>query len=391
MDRAEEYNAIAERIVAHHRNDTTDQADGIMEVPVSTYSDPGRWAREVEAIFKHLPVMVALTCEVPKAGDYKAFEMVGIPLLITRGKDGKPRAFVNACRHRGAPIAMDGLGHANRFVCPYHGWTFRNDGSLFAVSEAHKFGQIDKGDFGLTELSCDERAGMIFAILKPGIELDLDDWLGGMIEDVAPHGFETWHFLTSKEMTGANWKIAFDGYLEGYHFSTLHKETILKVTLNNLMEFHAFGPHMRVAYGTTNIGVMDEAKPDELHKFEEQGFTFVRTLFPNISMYLGLGLGQIAQIIPGPTPDKNRTILYYVHPRPPKDAEEEAALLATAQFLYDVTYGEDYVLGERIQKSLSALPFDNVVFGRNERGNQYFHRWVDYYVSDNPHERPPEL
>ena len=67
-----------------------------------------------------------------------------IRLLITRGKDGKPRAFVNACRHRGAPIAVDGLGHANRFVCPYHGWTFRNDGSLFAVSEAHKFGQIDK-------------------------------------------------------------------------------------------------------------------------------------------------------------------------------------------------------------------------------------------------------
>ncbi|MEN3974465.1 aromatic ring-hydroxylating dioxygenase subunit alpha [Emcibacter sp. SYSU 3D8] len=391
MDRAEEYNAIAERIVAHHRNDTTDQAEGIMEVPVISYSDPRRWAREVELIFKQLPVMVALTCEMPKPGDYKAFEMVGIPLLIARGKDGKPRAFINACRHRGAPIAVHGLGHANRFVCPYHGWTFRNDGSLFAVSEPHKFGQIDKDDFGLTELSCDERAGMIFAILKPGIDMDLDDWLGGMTEDVAPHGFENWHFLIAKEMTGANWKIAFDGYLEGYHFSTLHKETILKVTLNNLMEFHAFGPHMRVAYGTTNIAVMDDAGRDDLHKFEEQGFTFVRTLFPNISMYLGLGLGQIAQIIPGPTPDKNRTILYYVHPRPPKDAEEEASLLATAQFLYDVTYGEDYVLGERIQKSLNAQPFENVVFGRNERGNQYFHRWVDYYINGNPNERPPEL
>lgn len=391
MDRAEEYNAIAERIVAHHQNDTTDQADAIMAVPVISYSDPQRWEREVEAIFKRLPVMVALTCEMPKPGDYKACEMVGIPLLITRGKDGKPRAFINACRHRGAPIAVNGLGHANRFVCPYHGWTFRNDGSLFAVSEQHKFGEIYKDDFGLTELACDERAGMIFAILRPGIELDLDDWLGGMVDDVAPHRFADWHFLTSKEMTGANWKIAFDGYLEGYHFSTLHKETILKVTLNNLMEFHAFGPHMRVAYGTTNIGVMDDARRDDLHKFEEQGFTFVRTLFPNISMYLGLGLGQIAQIIPGPTPDRNRTILYYVHPRPPKDAEEEASLLATAQFLYDVTYGEDYVLGERIQKSLNALPFENVVFGRNERGNQYFHRWVDYYISDNPSERPPEL
>jgi len=390
MDRAEEYNAIAERIVAHHQNDTTDQAEGIMEVPVSSYTDPVRWRREVDLIFKRLPVMVALTCEMPGPGNYKALDMVGVPLLVTRGKDGKVRAFINACRHRAAPIAQEGLGNANRFVCPYHGWTYRNDGSLFAVSEQHKFGEIDKDGYSLTELACDERAGMIFAMLTPGVEMDLDDWLGGMIDDVAPHKFEDWHFLESKVMHGANWKIAFDGYLEGYHFATLHTETILKVTLNNLMEFHAFGPHMRVAYGTTNIAVMDNAARTDLHKFEEQGFTFVRTLFPNISMYLGLGLGQIAQIIPGPTPGSNRTILYYVHARPPKDEAERQSLAQTAQFLFDVTYGEDYVLGERIQKSLDAQPFENVVFGRNERGNQYFHRWVDFYLSEDPQE-PPQL
>ena len=391
MDRAQEYNAIAERIVAHHQNDTTDQAEEIMQVPVSSYTDPARWQREVDLIFKRLPVMVALTCEMPKPGDYKAFEMVGVPLLVTRGKDGKARAFINACRHRAAPVAENGLGSANRFVCPYHGWTYRNDGSLFAVSEQHKFGQIDKADYGLTELSCDERAGLIFAILTPDLPLDIDAWLGGMTADVAPHKFEDWYFLEAKEMQGANWKIAFDGYLEGYHFATLHTETILKVTLNNLMEFHDFGPHMRVAYGTTNIGIMDDAARNDLWKYEEQGFTFVRTLFPNISMYLGLGLGQIAQLIPGPTPDKNRTILYYVHPRPPKDEEERASLAQTAQFLFDVTYGEDYVLGERIQKSLAAHPFENVMFGKNERGNQYFHKWVDYYVNDDPHAEPPRL
>jgi phenylpropionate dioxygenase-like ring-hydroxylating dioxygenase large terminal subunit len=390
MDRAEEYNAIAERIVAHHQNDTTDQADDVMEVPVTSYTDPVRWQREVDLIFKRLPVMVALTCEMPQPGDYKAFDMAGVPLLVTRGKDGRARAFMNACRHRAAPVAAEGLGSASRFVCPYHGWTYRNDGSLMAVSDQKKFGHIDKETHGLTELACDERAGMIFAILTPGYDMDLDAWLGGMIEDVAPHKFETWHFLEAKVMHGANWKIAFDGYLEGYHFATLHTETILKVTLNNLMEFHAFGPHMRVAYGTTNIGVMDNAERKDLHKFEEQGFTFVRTLFPNISMYLGLGLGQIAQIIPGPTPDQNTTILYYVHPRPPKDEEERQSLLATSQFLFDVTYGEDYVLGQRIQKSLNAHPFDNVVFGRNERGNQYFHRWIDYYLSDDPQD-PPRL
>jgi phenylpropionate dioxygenase-like ring-hydroxylating dioxygenase large terminal subunit len=391
MDRAEEYNAIAERIVTHHENDTTDQADDVLKVPVSAYTDPAQWRKEMDRIFMRLPIMVALSCEIPKPGDYKAMDFAGVPLLVVRGKGGKVRAFMNACRHRGAPVAEEGLGNCSRFVCPYHGWTYRDDGSLFAVADQHKFGPVDKEEYGLTELPCDERVGLIFAVLTPGQPLDLDDWLGGMIDDVAPHKFEDWYFLEAKEMQGANWKIAYDGYLEGYHFKSLHPETILKVTLHNLMQFDAYGPHMRVGYGTTNIDCLKDVPKADWWQYEEQGFTFVRTLFPNISMYLGYGLGQIAQLIPGPTPDRNRTILYYVHPTPPKDTAEQEELALKAQFLFDVTYGEDYVLGERIQKSLNAHPFDHLLFGKNEKGNQFFHKWVDYYLSDDPHEKEPTL
>ncbi len=391
MDRNAEYNQVAERIMALHEADATDQAEDVLEVPLSSYTDPERWQQEVDLVFKRVPLMVALTCEMPKPGDYKAMDMVGVPILVTRDKDGKARAFINACRHRSAPICEDGLGNTSRFVCPYHGWTYRGDGSLMSVADAHKFGDIDKSTRGLVELPCAERVGLIFAILTPGMDLDIDDWLGGMIGDVEHHNFENWHFLEAKEMEGANWKVAYDGYLEGYHFATLHPETIMKVTLPDLMDFKAYGPHMRVTYGTTDIDSMKEAPKDEWWQYEEKGFTFVRLLFPNISMYLGLGLGQIAQLIPGPTPDQNRTILYYVHPTPPDDDAHKEELKQTAQFLYDVTYGEDYVFGQRIQKSLNANPFETVLFGRNERGNQYFHKWVDFYLADDPALEPPEL
>ena len=51
---------------------------------------------------------------------------------------------------------------------------------------------------------------------------------------------------------------------------------------------------------------------------------------------------------------------------------------------------EDYLLGIEIQKGLNSQSNDSVLFGRNEKGNQFFHKYVDYYVDDNIKE-PPKL
>ena len=66
---------------------------------------------------------------LPEAGSYVARIAAGIPLLVVRGDDGRVRAFRNACRHRGMRLA-DGAGCAKAFVCGYHGWTYRLDGTL---------------------------------------------------------------------------------------------------------------------------------------------------------------------------------------------------------------------------------------------------------------------
>jgi len=391
MNRAQEYNQIAQSIVDHYENGTTSQANTTLSVPVSHYTDPARWSQEIERIFKRVPLMLAMTCEMKEPGAYKALEMAGVPVLLTRSKDGKPRAFINACTHRGAPIAADGHGSQARFSCPYHGWTFSNDGHLIGIADKGKFGDADPDAMGLTELPCDERVGFIFVVLTPGEEIDLDKWLGGLIDDLAPYHVEDWYYHNTLEITGANWKIAYDGYLEGYHFTALHPDTIASVSINNLMDFQAYGPHLRTAYGETNIEELKDVPKEEWHTRENNGFSFVRTLFPNISIYLGLGLGQIAQIAPGPTPGENRTFLNFVHPTPPKDEAEKDGLDETMHFLRDVVRDEDYDLNFKIQRGLQANPFENITFGRNEQGNQYFHKWVDYYLDDDPKAQPPTL
>tara|TARA_B100000029_G_scaffold22478_1_gene22521 strand:+ start:6928 stop:8100 length:1173 start_codon:yes stop_codon:yes gene_type:complete len=390
MDRKEEYNKIAERVVGHVQNKTTDQAEDILSIPTSDYTCEKRWESEMDKIFKELPLMLALSIEIPNKGDYKAMEVVGIPVLITRDKESKVHAFRNVCSHRGAPLANEEIGNKSKFTCPYHGWTYSNKGELLGILENSKFGDLDKSCHGLQVLPCEEFGGMIFVTLTPNIKLNLDKFLGGMKPEIEHFNLQNWYYHGFKIIHGANWKIAFDGYLEGYHFSTAHKDSILPMTMQGIMDFSSFGPHLRIAFASTNIKEILELPKNEWWKKEGKGVDFVRTLFPNISISLGLGIGQIAQILPGKTADTNTTVLHYVAPETPKNKEEIAELDHFMNFLRDVVNDEDYALGLEIQKGLNSHSKDSVKFGKNERGNQFFHKYVDFYIDKNI-KKPPIL
>ena len=390
MNRNDEYNKIAEKVVGHVENGTTDQAADILKVPTSDYTSNERWSAEMENIFQTLPLMLALSIEMPNPGDYKSIEVTGIPILMTRDKNNNVNAFRNVCSHRGAIIAQEGIGNRSRFSCPYHGWTYSNTGDLIGVTDKSKFGNIDNKCFGLEKLQCKELAGLIFVSLSRNEDVDFEKFLAGMLPEVEHFDLENWYYHGFKVINGANWKIAFDGFLEGYHFNTAHKDTIATMTMNDIMDFTAFGPHLRIAFASTNIEEIHELPKNEWWKKEGCGVDFVRTLFPNISISLGLGIGQIAQILPGKDPYTNTTILHYLAPKKPKNKKEIAELDHFMNFLRDVVNDEDYLLGMEIQKGLNSLSNDSVLFGRNERGNQFFHKYVDYYVEDNI-KKPPKL
>lgn len=375
---------IAEKMLDYVENDRTFMTDKVMKVPVRAYLDPDQWAAEMELIFHRLPLMLALTCEMPNPGDYKAMEAVGKPILITRDKVGIVRAFLNVCSHRGAPVAKEGHGNCPRFSCSYHGWTFGPDGTLIGIADKAKFGEVDKSSLGLRELPCAEKNGMIFVCLSPNAPMDVDSFYGSMLNDYADCNFRDWHFLGSRVIEGANWKIAFDGYLEGYHFAALHSETIYPRTPSNVMHYEGFGPHMRIGFPQRAITKLHDVPRDQWGDQENNGFDFVRIFFPNVSAFLAPEIAQIAQLFPGPTPDKNRTVLLYACKNLPATDAEREATNAMMTFLRDVTYGEDYVMGMHIQKGLESGAHEELVFGRNERGNQFFHEWLNWYLQDDP-------
>lgn len=382
---------LAEIMLEYVEKNTTFMTDRIMTVPTRTYLDPDQWQAERELIFGRLPLLLALTCEMPNPGDYKALDAAGLPVLLSRDRAGRVRAFLNVCSHRGAPVVRDGYGNGTRFACTYHGWTYACDGKLLAVADKAKFGDIDRTGLGLKELPCEERSGMIFAALTPGVNFDLDAYFGPFLDDYEAAGLKNWTFLGSRVIEGANWKIAFDGYLEGYHFATLHPETIHPRTPSNVTHYEAFGPHLRIGFPQRSIAKLRDLPRETWGDRENDGFDFVRIFFPNVSAFLAPELAQIAQLFPGPTPDRNRTVLLYARRTPPANDADRAAIEGMIDFLRNVTHDEDYVLGEQIQKGLQAAAHENVVFGRNERGNQYFHEWVNWYLQDDDTYPKPEL
>lgn len=383
---------VVDALLGYVEQGSTFMTDRVVEIPSKNYTDPARWEREMALIFKRVPVLVAASSELKGPGSYKAMDYMGLPLLVTRDGDGQARVFLNVCSHRGATLAPAGHGKCNRFSCPYHGWSFANDGRLVAVADARKFGDVDKSKLGLRALPSYERAGLIFAVLTPGLETDFEGFFAGALEDYEHAGLKDWAFIGQRVIHGANWKVAYDGYLEGYHFASLHPKTIYPRTFGNLIHYEAFGPHLRCGYAQVSIkekmqGVPREQWPER----ETQGFDFVRTLFPNVSIFMAPEITQIAQLLPGPTADRNTTVLTFLRKDPPRDAEDAAGLETMMNWLRDVVNDEDYAIGLKIQQGLESGAFEHITLGRNERGNQFFHEWVDWYLANDPQRPKPVL
>lgn len=382
MDRVQHIGDVAEIMLDYVENKKTHQTAHPLKVPTSSYTDKDQFKAEMELVFKRVPLMLAFTAELPNPGDFKTMDAVGSPVLINRDKQGKVRAFLNVCAHRGAPVA-EGTGNCARFTCKYHSWTYGTDGKLIGISEASTFGDVDKTRMGLRELPCEERAGMIFVCLTPNAPIDLDKHFRGILEDFEALDFADWTFLGNREIEGANWKIALDGYLEGYHFQSLHPETIFPRTPSNRMHFEGFGPNFRIGFPQHSIAAqLSDVPRAQWGERENYGYDFVRIFFPNVAIFVAPEITQIAQLFPGPTPDRNRTVLSYLRRTPIRDEGDREAVEASMNFFRDVTYEEDYVIGLQIQKGLESGAHDELTFGCNERGNQFFHEWLNWYLED---------
>jgi phenylpropionate dioxygenase-like ring-hydroxylating dioxygenase large terminal subunit len=302
------------------------------------------------------------------------------PLILVRGADGVARAFLNACRHRGAQLCKHGVGTAERFVCPYHAWQYDIQGKLTGLYGASTFGEVSAETHSLTELACAERAGLIWVMLTPGESFKVDDWLGDFSTQLDTLNLDGWYLYDQRDIPGPGWKVAWEGYLESYHHNTVHVNTVGKFTIGNLTLHDTYGPHQRIVFGRRSLSELPSQPETQWEP--EQHIRRIHLGFPNLAISGVLGDHcLVSQVFPGPTPETTVTRQSVLAAKRPVTEAEKQATEAFSQIVLQAVRDEDYAIGAGVQAGLKSGANQAFTIGRNEPAVQHFHKTVASFMA----------
>src|SRR6476620_2033203 len=120
-----------------------DPEAGVFRANRRIFTDEELFELEMKHIFESNWIYLAHESQLPEPGDYFTTYMGRQPVVITRDKDGELHCLINACAHRGAMVCRRKTDNRTTLTCPFHGWTFRNDGTLLKVKDPEGAGYPD--------------------------------------------------------------------------------------------------------------------------------------------------------------------------------------------------------------------------------------------------------
>jgi phenylpropionate dioxygenase-like ring-hydroxylating dioxygenase large terminal subunit len=375
---------LLKRLLHYVETRTTAVAESPWRNDVSVYADPGHLAREQQILFRQYPILTGFASDWATPGAFRTDDHIGVPLLIVRGRDGKLRAFLNVCRHRGAKVAQ-GCGEARVFSCPYHAWTYDLAGRVMGIPDERCFPDVRKERRALAELPLCEKHGLVWVIPTPAAdgatEFDIDPWLGGLAPELAAYGFESWAFHDKRVVPEAmNWKILVDTFHEGYHIGFLHRQSLGSILHGNVADFEAFGRNHRLTFPRKKLERL-KAEPEQSWDLM-WNTTLIYSLFPNTILMLQGDHVELARIFPSEDRvDRAVMELSLYVPRAPQTQDERAHWDKNMQLVLDVVTGEDFPAGRSIQIGLTSGAQSHTVFGRNEPAMIHYHRSMQAALS----------
>jgi Rieske 2Fe-2S family protein len=186
------------------------------------YTDADIYALELERIIYRNWILAGHVSQLPNPGDFKVLNVAGESAIIVRGTDGQLKGFANVCRHRGSLVCLKSGGHADKFSCPYHGWTYDIDGKLIAARNMPE--DFDMAAHSLNPVSVDVLHGLILVCFTDR-PLSLEGAKRDLAEPMAMFDFENLKVAAQKSYEiPANWKLSIENYQECYHCATAHPE-----------------------------------------------------------------------------------------------------------------------------------------------------------------------
>ncbi len=376
--------ALMRQAFAHIDAGTTDLAESVFFNPVAAYCSPQRLARESALLFREYPLLMGLSNQISEPGDHFTDDHTGIPILVVRGNDGRARAFQNVCRHRGARVA-EGCGRQKNFVCPYHGWTYGLEGQLRGIPDQRNFPGVEREAHGLVPLPMAERHGMLWvqpSVGPDGIELDAQRHLGALDAEFASFGLDKYHHYETREIRRQmNWKLVIDTFLESYHFSVLHRNSVAPLFYPNLCLFKPFGLHLREVLPRRSLESQRGLPESEWDLIPHH--TIVYVLFPNTVFVMQVDHVETWRVYP--VPGKVDECVMYLDFHVPNPIDSDSARRHWQRNM-DLTIRtvceEDFPASEGMQRGFSSGAQTHSTYGRNEPALAHFQRTVAQAIGE---------
>ena len=344
---------------------------------VDQYQSEVIFQRERDHMFARLPAVAAHVSELPNAGDFVKREIAGRSILVTRDAHGEVRAFLNICRHRGTQLVDGESGCKHRFTCPYHAWSYANTGELVSVPHMDTgFPDLDKAQYALKSLQCEERFGFIWVIATPDVSFDFDAYYAPIAAEA--EGLDLANMAIAheeKKIHNSNWKILVEGGIESYHFKVAHRKTIGPYFEDNLSSYQMLGDHMRSVLMRSSMHVLRDQPTDQWRLRDHANIIY--TFFPTTQLLVQKD--HVVWINSRPV-SAGKTELRLATLAPKSRLAEEAYWEKNHQ-ITSTTLNEDFVIGESIQNGFASGANDVITFGRFEGALPEFNRTIKRHTA----------
>lgn len=336
--------------------------------------------RERERIF-HADWYCVGRAEDVATGSFVVVDVVGESVILVRDRDGVLRAFLNACRHRGARLC-DGAGPVGRtIVCPYHAWSYRLDGALAGTPNVADYELIDRASLGLMGVALDVWDGFVWVTLAEDPSLLRDQLALWSSDD--PFQWERYgvgELVVGAKTTydvAANWKLIVENYNECLHCVNVHPELVQMVPLYKSGDvIEPAEPEWngnRLAPGLHSFTPTGESGLPLLPGLDENDTTafYGCTHLPNL--IVNYHTDCVSTFLIGPqAPDRTQVTCHYLF-RPETIAAAGFDPSPVVDFRH-LLAGQDWAVCERTQLGMTSRAFkDGGVLPYNDRYVHAFH------------------
>ncbi len=203
-------------------------------IPVERYYDRAFAELEHRHLWTRTWQMACRLEELPDPGDYVEYVVGDQSILLVRTDTGEGttavRGYLNACRHRATELATgSGSFPRGQIICPFHGWRWNLDGTSSFVYGDHAFdpGLVTPDELCLHQVRVETWGGCAWLNLDPDAPAlrEALDPIPGLLD---PLGVADMRVVWWKSVIlPANWKLAQEAFMEGYHVPGTHPQLTL--------------------------------------------------------------------------------------------------------------------------------------------------------------------